>query len=231
MAFKQIIQGLNRIVGTQARVTVGTRQLIQVARNKVGIKAADELATILSKYPKAKATVAYKASERGFTVGAIQIKNGQEVIANGAMSVTGLNGKGAPLLKARLNLGHNGEIANARSWVDYGKAPKVEDMEFLASMRKGNINVNASLGRNGAGNFNIDTVKLAENMGIKKEAGELISFVNKKYNTLYKDVNKFFKGKDVDLKKTMQDFSTDKGNEFENLAENIAKAFEHKWLG
>ena len=181
----QVVQGLSKIVGSSAKVTLGQKQLVQLANKKFGTQAADNIAKLLSKYPNAKATIAYKASERGFTIGAMQIKNGKNIIADGAVSVTGLGGKTAPLIKSKLNIGKNGEIMKSNGWIDFSTAPKLGEIELFSSLKNGVVKINNGMGKAGNSHLRFDTVKAADALGIKAEAGELINITNKMYEDIY----------------------------------------------
>lgn len=171
----QIVQGLNRIVGTSARVTLGQKQLLEIARKKCP-DVAEELAGILSKYPKAKATVAYKASERGFTVGAIQLKNGNKVIGNGAASISNV-GTENTVMKLRYSFGENGKALRAGGHLDFSKNNTLQDMNIGFNLKNGVIDYTAA-NNNGRGYFVADIPEITRALGVEAEATGLTKVFN-----------------------------------------------------
>ena len=224
-----IASSLGKIIGSSAKVTLGQKQLLQLTKSKLGDKAAENIGKLLSKYPNAKATVAYKASERGFTVGALQIKNGKDVIANGAVSVTGLGGKNAPLIKGRLNIGKNGEVLSSKGWIDFRKPPKLQDIEMATSLKKGVLNMSSAAGKASNSYLKFDTVKATEALGIKAEAGEFVNMVNNMYAKIHKNMTKLYTGEIKSSKEILKDLKP-QTKKFDALADKMHEALKKKWF-
>lgn len=175
MNISKIAAKLSQLEGSSAKIKLGEKQMMALAKKSDEPAVAEALQKALSKYPKAQAEVAYKVSEQGFTVGAIKIKNGKEVIGRGAASVTGL-GTETPIAKVRLNIGKNGEVYTSGGYFDLGKTPKIEDMECALSIKKGVITTEVKGWTCGYQRLNVP--KAAEMFGLEKFGSEVLENAN-----------------------------------------------------
>lgn len=228
MNISRIAAKLSQLEGTSAKIKLGGKQMMELAKKSDEPAVAEALQKALSKYPKAQAEVAYKVSEQGFTVGAIEIKNGKEVIGRGAASVTGF-GTETPIAKMRLNIGKNGEVYTGSSYVDLGKTPKIEDLECALSVKKGIITTEANAGDFIGGYQRLDTKKAAEMFGLEKIGTEVLDEGNNVLKEVIKKLRKIVSGKEEKVKAKMvakdieQAFAGKAGTGKKNVSEAIEK--------
>lgn len=193
MNISRIAAKLAQLEGTSAKIKLGEKQIKKLAENsKPGITEA--LQKALNKYPNAQAEVAYKVSQQGFAVGAVEIKNGKEVLGRGAASITGF-GTETPIAKMRVNLGKNGDVYSQCSYLDLGKTPKLEDIESALSMKKGIITAESKLGDFASGYQRLDAKKLLEFFGVEKAGSEIIEEGNNFIKKIVKELRKTVSGK------------------------------------
>ena len=193
MNISRIAAKLAQLEGTSAKIKLGEKQIKKLAENsKPGITEA--LQKALNKYPNAQAEVAYKVSQQGFAVGAVEIKNGKEVLGRGAASITGF-GTETPIAKMRVNLGKNGDVYSQCGYFDLSKTPKLEDIESALSMKKGIITAESKLGDFASGYQRLDAKKLLEFFGVEKAGSEIIEEGNNYIKKIVKELRKTVSGK------------------------------------
>ena len=202
MNISRIAAKLSQLEGTSAKIKLGGKQMMELAKKSDEPAVAEALQKALSKYPKAQAEVAYKVSEQGFTVGAVEIKNSKEVIGRGAASVTGF-GTETPIAKMRLNIGKNGEVYTGSSYVDLGKTPKIEDLEYALSVKKGVITTEAKAGDFIGGYQRLNAPKAAEMFGLEKIGAEVLDAGNNVLKEVIKKLRKIVSGKEEKVKAKM----------------------------
>ena len=202
MNISRIAAKLSQLEGTSAKIKLGGKQMMELAKKSDEPAVAEALQKALSKYPKAQAEVAYKVSEKGFTVGAVEIKNSKEVIGRGAASVTGF-GTETPIAKMRLNIGKNGEVYTGSSYVDLGKTPKIEDLEYALSVKKGVITTEAKAGDFIGGYQRLNAPKAAEMFGLEKIGAEVLDAGNNVLKEVIKKLRKIVSGKEEKVKAKM----------------------------
>lgn len=144
------------------------------------------------KNPKMEA--AFKASERGYTVGAFTLRDGKKVIANGAGSITGL-GKDNPVIKMRLNVGENGDIFRYNGFNDLSYAPRVQDIDMSSTLRKGIYEAASQNGKARADRVRLDIPKAVEAAGVKEEGALLAKQVNQLLEESTGFIRDIFSGK------------------------------------
>lgn len=189
------IAKLAKLTGTGcgARITLGKAQLLKAA-GKNNTKAGQELAKAFDKMKNPKMEAAFKASERGYTVGAFTLRDGKKVIANGAGSITDL-GKENPVIKMRLNVGENGDIFRYNGFVDLSHTPRVQDIEVSSTLRKGIYEMASQNGKAGADRVRLDIPKAVEAAGVKDEGALFAKQVNKSYEKYTEFIRDIFSGK------------------------------------
>ena len=202
MNISRIAAKLSQLEGTSAKIKLGGKQMMELAKKSDEPAVAEALQKALSKYPKAQAEVAYKVSEQGFTVGAVEIKNSKEVIGRGAASVTGFRTE-TPIAKMRLNIGKNGEVYTGSSYVDLGKTPKIEDLEYALSVKKGVITTEAKAGDFIGGYQRLNAPKAAEMFGLEKVGAEVLDEGNNVLKEVIKKLRKIVSGKEEKVKVDM----------------------------
>lgn len=188
------IAKLAKLTGTGCgtRITLGKAQLLKAAGNNT--KAGQELAKVFDKMKNPKMEAAFKASERGYTVGAFTIRDGKKVLANGAGSITGL-GKENPIIKMRLNVGDNGDIFRYSGFNDLSYAPRVQDIDMSSTLRKGILETVSQNGKAGASRVRLDIPKAVETAGIKEEGALFTKQVNKSLEEYTGFIRDIFSGK------------------------------------
>ncbi|MBQ4114314.1 hypothetical protein IJD34_02795, partial [bacterium] len=129
------ISALTKLVGSQARVTVGKKQFL-TALDDAQPKVKEAISELLSKMKDPKIDIAYKASERGYTVAATTFRDGKKVIGNGALSLTDAGTEHA-VVKMRLNIGKNGEVYRYSGYNNMAYSPKIEDIDITTSFKDG----------------------------------------------------------------------------------------------
>lgn len=198
----RVIGALSKLEGSSARVTLSGKQVLQMAeKNGASAPVSEALAGLVKKHPKLKADVAYKASEQGFTVGAMTLRNGKEVVGKGAASISGLGTEEA-IIKMRLSAGKNGEIAQYSGWNNYAHSPKIQDYEIATSMKKGVIETNAKAGEFGAGRYRVDIPKAVEAAGLKEEGALALKQGNNFIDKAFGKIRDLLAGKEVDMAET-----------------------------
>lgn len=132
-----LIAKVGQMQGSKGMVTLGRKQLLQVAK-KAGAseKALQEIGEILGRAKKPQADIAYKVSDQGFTVVAARLRDDKKVLGNIAASVTDL-GTETPALKMRMSVGENGKYYTGRGWLDLGGNYNVDDVAMNVSIKNG----------------------------------------------------------------------------------------------
>lgn len=196
----KIIGTMSKLQGSSARITVSGKQMLQgLEKNKkIPTEVSDTLAGIVRKHPKLKADVAYKVSERDFAVGAITLREGKQVIGRGAASISGLGTEQA-VGKMKLDIGQNGEILQCRAFNDYAHTPKIQDLEFTESLKKGVLETKSSWGDYGAGSMRLDIPKATEAAGLKEEGAVILKKANSFLDKITGKIRDVLAGKDVTM--------------------------------
>ena len=196
----KIIGTMSKLQGSSARITVSGKQMLQGLEKskKIPTEVSDTLAGIVRKHPKLKADVAYKVSERDFAVGAITLREGKQVIGRGAASISGLGTEQA-VGKMRLDVGQNGEILQCRAFNDYAHTPKIQDLEFTESLKKGVLETKSSWGDYGAGSMRLDIPKATEAAGLKEEGAVILKKANGFLDKITGKIRDVLAGKDVTM--------------------------------
>lgn len=196
----KIIGTMSKLQGSSARITVSGKQMLQGLEKskKIPTEVSDTLAGIVRKHPKLKADVAYKVSERDFAVGAITLREGKQVIGRGAASISGLGTEQA-VGKMRLDVGQNGEILQCRAFNDYAHTPKIQDLEFTESLKKGVLETKSSWGDYGAGSMRLDIPKATEAAGLKEEGAVILKKANSFLDKITGKIRDVLAGKDVTM--------------------------------
>ena len=196
----KIIGTMSKLQGSSARITVSGKQMLQGLEKskKIPTEVSDTLAGIVRKHPKLKADVAYKVSERDFAVGAITLREGKQVIGRGAASISGLGTEQA-VGKMRIDVGQNGEILQCRAFNDYAHTPKIQDLEFTESLKKGVLETKSSWGDYGAGSMRLDIPKATEAAGLKEEGAVILKKANGFLDKITGKIRDVLAGKDVTM--------------------------------
>ena len=201
MNISRIAAKLAQLEGTSAKIKLGEKQIKKLGEKQIKKLAenskpgiTEALQKALNKYPNAQAEVAYKVSQQGFAVGAVEIKNGKEVLGRGAASIT-VFGTETPIAKMRVNLGKNGDVYSQCGYFDLSKTPKLEDIESALSMKKGIITAESKLGDFASGYQRLDAKKLLEFFGVEKAGSEIIEEGNNYIKKIVKELRKTVSGK------------------------------------
>lgn len=184
----KVIGILGKLEGNAARMTVSGKSALKIAEAKgAPTELTDALSGLVRKHPKLKADIGYKVSEQGFTVGTVTLRDGKQVVGTAAGSVSGL-GTDAAVLKARMQLGKNGEILQYRGFNDLAHTPRIQDAEVAASLKNGVLETSSKNGKAGAASCRIDIPKATEAIGLKEEAALALkkgnSFIGDTWNQL-----------------------------------------------
>lgn len=231
----KIISTLSRLEGCSTRVTLSGKQFLQIAeKGNPGAKVSEVISGIVAKNPKLKADVAYKVSEQGFTVGAVTLRNGKEVVGRGAVSVTGLGTEEA-IIKTRLNVGKNGEIAQMSGWNNFAHSPRIQDYELATSLKNGVVETYAKAGEFGSSRSRINIPAAIDAAGLTEEAALAMKKGNNFLDQLHKQVRNLFAGKEVDM--TVPTFQTsnfkkvnNKNLNFDDISKKLQELSKKEYL-
>ena len=202
MGIQKIIRTIGMLQGTKASMSLGKNQL-RMARAKMCDPGKAIFDSTLGKLNKPNVDVAYKVSERGYSVGAVTIKDGQKALGNGAISVTGL-GTEQSIIKYRLNIGENGKVAQVSGYLDNTENLSLDDV-LINIMRKDGITsikeqVGKAYGVKGAINEK-EYAKMLDKLSGVPIATTLLDKVTGKANALtakvQEKVRDFLAGKDI----------------------------------
>ncbi len=177
MGMNKIIGLVNNFKGTSMRMTLGKKQIVQMAKNKVSDGFAQTVEKGLGRLKDPKLDVAYKASERGYTVGAYPLRDGKKIVSRGAASITNL-GSETPIIKMRLSAGKNGDAFQANEFVDFAHTPRIQDVNMNLSIKNGVIESTSGCGRYGASHLKADIPKLTKELGLEAEGIKLAETFN-----------------------------------------------------
>ncbi len=250
MRIQQAVLMIQKVKGTSARVSLNGTKLAEMAKKEGGDEVAEVISGLVKKHPKLKADVAYKASEQGFTVGAMTLRDGKKVLGTGSMSVTGAGTEEA-LVKARLNIGEKGEILSYRGYTDLAHTPKVQDIEAAITYKNGILEGTNKCGEFSGSRYRVDIPKTVEAAGLKEEGTVLLKDINKGSASIIDKIRNAFAGKygeqvhkpEInlekklnDLEKVIKDLKQKKAdiiknfNEIENLRPGSGKTSAVDWL-
>jgi hypothetical protein len=217
-----LIKGIQRLTGPSVKLTLGKKQIM----NSVS-KGNTELAEKLAGYKNLKADVAYKASDRGYVVGAFNLRDGKQPIANIYGSITGAGTENS-LIKLR---GNFDDALKIRNWQDFAQNPTLQNAEFSSSLKNGIIKYSGKNGNARATDIEADLPKLAEIFGIKEEGALKVKKVDKLLSKVTKMARDLFAGKEVNIpsrnnkKEILKNFSDkDLMEAFNKLKDKMPKA-------
>lgn len=131
----KILKMAESLKGTKGSFTLGKSALRQVS-SKAG-KQGEAIFDFATKgLSKPAVDIAYKSSEKGLTIAKATIKDGNKVIGNGAISVSGL-GTEQSVIKYRLNMGENGKVLQQNGWIDNSKNLTLDDIATTLTRKNG----------------------------------------------------------------------------------------------
>ena len=192
-----LIKGVSKLTGSSAKMTLGKKQVLG-ALEANNPQVAEKLGTIFGKMKDPKFDIAYKASERGYTVGAITIRDGKTVIGNGAASVAGLGTEQA-VIKMRMNIGNNGEVLRYSGFNDLAHIPTLQNAEISSSLKNGVLEYASRNGQAAGSYLRFDVPKATEAVGLKEEGAVLVKKANGFVEKMYKPMKDLLAGKEVKL--------------------------------
>lgn len=193
----KFIRGLEHLKGTSARMTLGKKQVLK-AVGKENPEIAERLAGMMQGLRDPKFDVAYKVSDRGYNIAAVSVRDGKKVVGNGAVSITGA-GTENTVIKARMNIGKNGEIFRYSGYDDLSQKLTLQDLEYSSSLKKGVLEVTENCDKYGAGTFRLDIPKATEALGLKEEGAVAIKKANNFIEKCMQKMRDLFAGKEVDF--------------------------------
>ena len=180
------------------RANISGKKLVELANNY-----DDNIATVISglskRYPKLNADIAYKGSEQGFTIAALTLKDGKNIVGNAAVSVTGA-GTRQPVVKTRLSLGHNGETMQYRQACDLAHTPKLEDCAATASYKKGIIEGAVDMNKAGNGYMKINTPEITNMFGVRAKYDALLKIASTNILDTFNMLRNAFSFKEMGVK-------------------------------
>ncbi len=127
----QVMNKLTYLQGTKGTLQLGKKQLALMAKSE-GIDLFSKKG-ILKGIKDPIVDVAYKDSKQGFTVGVFTVKDGEQVLGKGALSLSGT--ADAPIIKSRFNFG-DGAI-KASAYTDPGRGLNLDDVAINVSRKNG----------------------------------------------------------------------------------------------
>lgn len=200
----KVIGFLGKMEGNAIKTTVSGKSALKMAEAKgAPTELTDALSGLVRKHPKLKADIGYKVSEQGYTVGAVTLRDGKVVVGTVASSVTGL-GTEAAVVKARMQLGKNGEILQYRGFHDFAHTPRIQDSESALSLKNGVLETSFKNGKANAGSYRIDIPKATEAIGLKEEAALALKKVNSFIGDICNQFRNLLAGKEVKAPKFFQ---------------------------
>lgn len=134
----KLIRTISKMEGSKGAMSLGKNQLQLMAQGD------KKLAQALRGLENPSLDVAYKA-KANYNVAAFRLKDGKEVIANGAASLQNPGTKES-ILKYRINIGENGKTARLNGFVDTGKKLDLSDVEIAAKRKNGVDSLKAASG-------------------------------------------------------------------------------------
>lgn len=219
MNILKVITGVSKLTGSRISTTLNKEALEQVLKQKgVAAKFTEVFRTLKEPY----VDVAMKASKNGYTIGAFRLRDGKEVIASGAASVTNL-GTPNSVVKMRLNYGENGNAVRAHAFMDNSKKYKLADADIELSRKKGVITFKEQIGKAAGGGLRIDekaVAQFSDRLTGTTFGTEGYQFIKDSVNKFGADGQKLYKkllaGQDISKEyKKMQDY----GMKFAGLIE------------
>lgn len=207
----QIISKVRLLQGSRGTVTLGRKQILQLAKKAgAGENALQEIGEMLGKAKKPQVDIGYKVSDQGFTVAAAQFRDGKKVLGNGAISVTGL-GSETPLFKMRMGIGEKGHYLTSRGWVDLAQDFNVDDVATNFTIKNGiwesKSHIGQSVGASGRANYKAimdDLASFLRKHGEEVPAGlsyqTIIDTANGFANKALKELRKLVAGKEQVVK-------------------------------
>lgn len=137
----KLVRTLPKLEGTQARFTIGSKQLAQITKEN---KDAGRVFKALTKGAKdPKIDVAYKAQEN-YAIAALRVKDVGKVYANGAISLTN-PGQANSAIKYRLSL-NNGKTLSANGFLDTAQPVNLNDISASVSRKNGILSESIRMG-------------------------------------------------------------------------------------
>ena len=134
MNVAKIIAAAAKMTGTKFSATYGKEVMkLALPKSKAG-KLLEEAP--LGELKNPFIDVSMKSSKNGYTIGAFRIRDGKEVIANGAASVTGLNTPKS-VVKYRFSLGDKGKAARVNAFIDNNHKYNLADLEVSLQRKNG----------------------------------------------------------------------------------------------
>lgn len=192
MNIVKIISAVSKLSGSKISTTLNKGALEMLAK-KYPSKVREMLPDKFLKEPYIDYAV--KASKRGYTIGAVRIRDGKEVIASGAVSVSNL-GTPKSVIKYRLNFGENGNAIRANAFMDNSRKYKLADAEFNIGRKKGVITVDEKIGKAAGGQVRVDEQAYAQYLDklsgdgigseLCKEAKDVVNVFGTDCQNLYK---------------------------------------------
>ena len=176
----KVVKVLPKLEGTQARFTIGSKQLAQITKEN---KEAGKVFKALTKGAKdPKIDVAYKA-QSNYAIAAIRVKDGGKVYANGAVSLTN-PGQANSAVKYRLSL-NEGKTLSANGFLDTAQPVNLNDIAASVSRRNGIVTNSMRMGETSGCNIALnenDLLKMAKSLKI--DTSKYTNFLAKGDNLL-----------------------------------------------
>ena len=135
---EQIMSFLNAAKGSTMRFTLGKNTLQQFA-SQADDSVGKALQAALSRAKNPTVEVAAKASNQGYTIAGMVIKDGEKQIGRGAVSVTGF-GRPDAVWKTKLSL-LDGNIQAGGS-LHIEKSPDIDNIAYNIANRNGRFSIN-----------------------------------------------------------------------------------------
>jgi len=158
MNVTKIITAVAKMTGSKISATYNKEAIAQALKHSKGAKLLEE--TPLGELKNPFVDVAMKSSKNGYTIGAFRLRDGNEVIANGAASVTGL-GTPKSVVKYRFSLGDKGKAARVSAFVDNNHKYKLADLEVYLARKKGITNLVEKQGKAVRGEITVNEKETA----------------------------------------------------------------------
>ena len=152
MNIVKIISTVSKLSGSKFSTTLN-KGALELALSKSASKT--QLAEVMNLFKEPYVDYAVKASKRGYTIGAFRLRDGKEVIANCAVSVSNL-GTPKSVVKCRYSLGANGNAVRANAFIDNSHKYKLADTEFNIGRKKGVITIDEKIGKAAGGYVRVD---------------------------------------------------------------------------
>jgi hypothetical protein len=222
---KIIRTAIPMLKGSKGGFTIGAKQLETIAKESY-TREAQIAKGILKTTKNPTLEVAYKAKSN-YTIAGLSLKDGKEVVAKGAISITNPGSNNA-VVKYKLNT----TKSKANGFVDGGKVADTKDMEMAFSRKGGNVKTDVKVADATAHHLDLNEEEMVQYAKDFDGDNLLVSYAKGK-NELQKSVDmamteirRFFRGEEKTFPKPQEYVKVLSENSLEKL--KAKKVFNYR---